>query len=63
MIISKKRFEEELSKRMQEEYFKSRIEEKLLSLEDDVRNLKFKMACIEDENCAKVETQCGRNSA
>lgn len=55
MIISKKRFEEELSKRMQEEYFKRRIEERLWSLDEDVRNLKFKVSCLEAENCAKEE--------
>lgn len=63
MIISKKRFEEELSKRMQEDHYKRRTEEKLYSLEEEVRNLKFKVACLEPENCAKQETYCRRDSA
>ena len=56
MIISKKRFEEEIRKRMYEEDFKRRISEELSSLEEDVRDLRFRVSCLEAEDC--METDC-----
>lgn len=55
MIISRKRFNEEVCKRIEEENFKRRLSEELSYLEEDVRNLKFKVSCLEAENCTKVD--------
>ena len=49
MIISRKRFEEELYKRRQKEEFDRRVEERIFALEDEVRTLKWKVDTLEHE--------------
>ena len=49
MIISRKRFEEELCKRRQKEEFDRRVEERLFALDDEVRTLKWKVDTLERE--------------
>ena len=63
MIISRKRFEEELEKRRQKEEFCRRISEDIYRLNDEVRELKWKVDMLSGErscattcNCQKGET-------
>ena len=49
MIISRKRFEEELCKRRQKEEFVRSVDERLFALEDEVRALKWKVDTLECE--------------
>ena len=60
MIITRKRFEEELAKRRQEEEFQRRIAEDIYRLNDEVRQLKFQVSCLESRQntgsvCVKEE--------
>jgi len=48
MIISKRRFEEEVRKRMDEENFRRELADDVWKLKDQVRNLEFKVNMIED---------------
>ena len=49
MIISRKRFEEELCKRRQEEEFARSVNARLFDLEDEVRTLKWKVDALDRE--------------
>ena len=63
IFISKKAFENEIDKRMAEIHFKNRIDEKTWKMEEDIRNLKFRVECLEERNRVPVPTvNCGSES-
>ncbi len=60
IFISKKAFENEVDKRMAEIHFKNRTDEKIWKIEEDIRNLKFRLDCLEDRYRIPVpEVNCG----
>lgn len=48
---SKKAFNEEIEKRMNEIQFKTRVDEDLWKLRDRMSELEFKVRCLEDKGC------------
>ena len=63
IFISKKAFENEVEKRMEEIHFKTRTDEKIWKMEEDIRNLKFRVECLEDHDRVPVpKVNCGSES-
>lgn len=58
IFISRKAFENEMEKRMGEIHFKNRIDEKIWTMEEDIRNLKFRVDCLEEHNRVPVPKGC-----
>lgn len=58
MIISRKRFEEELAKRRQEEEFCRRTAEDIYRLQNEVRDLKWKVDMLTNPQPPIVNTAC-----
>ena len=54
IFISKKAFENEVEKRMEEIHFKNRTDEKIWKMEEDIRNLRFRVDCLEERNRVPV---------
>lgn len=55
IFITKKAFEEEVFKRISEVNFHEKTERKLCELQDKVRELDFRVRCLEDkERCEKM---------
>ena len=60
IFISKKAFENEDEKRMEEIHFKNRTDEKIWKMEEDIRNLRFRVDCLEERNRVPVQkVNCG----
>ena len=55
MFISKKAFENEIEKRMAEIHFKNRTDETICKIEADIRDLKFRLDCLEERNKIPVQ--------
>ena len=49
MIISKKKFENEVWKRVDEERQRSEYNKKVWQLEGEINNLKIRISCLEDK--------------
>lgn len=54
IFISKKAFENEVEKRMAEIFFKNRTDEKIWKMEEDIRNLRFRLDCLEARDRTSV---------
>lgn len=50
IFITKKAFENEVDKRMAEISFKNHTDEKIWKMEEDIRNLIFRVACLEERD-------------
>lgn len=54
IFISKKAFENEVDHRMAEINFKNRTDEKIWQMEEAIRNLKFRVECLEERDKTPV---------
>lgn len=54
IFISKKAFENEIEKRMAEIHFKNRIDDSIFNMQEEIRNLKFRMDCLEERGRTPV---------
>ena len=60
IFIRKKAFEDEIEKRTAEIYFKNRTDEKIWKMEEDIRNLRFRLDCLEERDKTPVlKVNCG----
>lgn len=50
IFISKKAFENEVNKRIQEVQFMTRTEEKIWGMEEEIRRLNYRVQCLEERN-------------
>lgn len=63
IFITKKAFENEVEKRMAEIHFKNRTDEKIWKMEEDIRNLRFRLECLEERDRTPVpKVNCGSES-
>lgn len=63
IFISKKAFENEVEKRMAEIHFKNRTDEKIWEIEENIRNLRFRLDCLEERERTPVpKVNCGSES-
>ena len=58
IFISKKAFENEVDKRMAEINFRNHTDEKIWKMEEDIRNLKFRLDCLEERGRCGSESCC-----
>lgn len=54
IFISKKALNEEVDRRMAEIHFKNRTDEKIWKMEEEIRNLKFRVECLEERDRTPV---------
>lgn len=54
IFISKKAFNDEMDRRMAEIHFKNQTDEKIWKMEEDIRNLKFRVDWLEDKDKTPV---------
>ncbi len=60
IFISRKAFENEVEKRMAEIHFKNCTDEKIWKMEEDIRNLRFRLDCLEERVRMPVpKVNCG----
>lgn len=57
IFITKRAFENEIDRRMSEINFKTRTDEKIWKIEEDIRNLKFRVDCLEERDKTAVEVK------
>lgn len=63
IFISKKAFNDEVDRRMEEIHFKNRTDEKIWKIEEDIRNLRFRLDCLEERDRTPVpKVNCGNES-
>lgn len=57
IFISKKSLNDEVDRRMAEIHFKNRTDEKIWKMEEEIRNLKFRVECLEERDRTPVPKQ------
>lgn len=63
IFISKKAFNDEIDRRMAEIHFKNNTDERIWKMEEDIRNLRFRLDCLEERNRIPVpKDNCGSES-
>ena len=50
IFISKKAFNDEIDRRMAEIHFKNNTDERIWKMEEDIRNLRFRLDCLEERD-------------
>ena len=63
IFISKKAFNDEIDRRMAEIHFKNSMDEKIQKMEENIRDLRFRLDCLEERvRTPAPKVNCGSES-